>query len=500
MMMCIKYRCAIFTPLRKSIFFSFERMKIQYILSSVTACLEVLIFSGVLFGFSSLQFVLEQEGYFEYLCNSNATNYKNISSNNSTITCAKQAASFNLAFSFGVFFSDFISFPLGVILDSYGTWIFRTIITGVYTLSYLLLAVSTPNLSNLVYPFLILLAISGRGIIMSNFQVANLSKTIRGFIITLLNGLYDSSVMVFLLVKKAYDFGFNLNSILRTLTCCTLLLWLRSYVLLPKKIIPYPLPSADVKYGWQELVSCCKKNTITSLEPLRTEETALILDTDAVDEEAKKISFKETLKSILYWTNFFHYSVIAARLVFFFSSFLTWLRTFNSSKQISRLTDNFGLILLFGVCVAPLNGIIVDFIRKFLKSRTANEKMLNLKASFVSMLITSSLSIIYSALALKSITYGAFVFHLLTRGFLHGGYADFLASNFSFYHFGKLYGLGGLIYAFIALSQYGLFQIAINFDPDFYYIDTGWLIACVLTLLHPLVIYLSIQKFSESES
>ena len=182
--------------------------------------------------------------------------------------------------------------------------------------------------------------------------------------------------------------------------------------------------------------------------------------------------------------------------LFLFGSELTWLRSFIAQDQISKLHDDFVVILLFGICVSPLNGIIIDIIRKVLKSSTPNQKVLNLKASFVSMLITSTLSIIYSALALVPSAYGTFIFHMLTRGFVHGGHAAFLAANFPFYHFGKLFGVSGLAVGLISLLQYGFFQISIYFDPTFYYINVGFLIACILTMLHPLAILFQVKRLS----
>ena len=70
---------------------------------------------------------------------------------------------------------------------------------------------------------------------MSKYQNANLAKSVWGFILTLLNGLLDSSVFVFLLLKKGFDSGFNLYSIFQILTCFTLLLQIRTYFFLPKK-------------------------------------------------------------------------------------------------------------------------------------------------------------------------------------------------------------------------------------------------------------------------
>ena len=43
-------------------------MHIQYWFTIVTACVENLFFTAVLVGWPSLQYMLEQEGYFGYSC------------------------------------------------------------------------------------------------------------------------------------------------------------------------------------------------------------------------------------------------------------------------------------------------------------------------------------------------------------------------------------------------------------------------------------------------
>ena len=475
-------------------------MKTAIILCIGTGFLEILFFGGIIFGFPFLQYVLEQEGYFEYLCNKSISGYQTPNLANTSFartTCRKQEANFNLAFTIGTSCLYLISFSWGIVLDRYGTWIFRTIVTSSLTLGYILLTLSSPCLSNLLYPVLILFGMSCKGIMMSNFQMANLAEAFRGSILTLTNGLFSSSVVVFFLVKKGYDYGTSLKTIVLILTLLSSLVWIRTYLILPKKIIPFPLPSGEIKFGWRE-ISCFQKRTqyrddlCSASSDIENSE-----NTPAQNDETNNILFKDALKNVLFWTNMFHYILISVRISFFFSSVLTWLRSFQHPEQISTLIDEFGFSLFFGVCASPLNGIIIDFLRKVMRSSTPDDKILNLKASFVSMLITSVLSILHSVFVLLQSTYGTFVFHLLTRGFVHGGLSAFIASNFPFYHFGKLFGLTGLVTGIFGFSQYGIFQIVINFDTEFYYVNIAFLIACILTLIHPLVIYIQIKKLSE---
>ena len=98
-------------------------MDIQFVLSSLTAFAEILFFGGIIFGFSSLQYVLELNGYFEYLCNNSekhvffdANTTNNITNSLSRVTCPEQAANFNFVFTIGSSFLFVAGFPWGYLL------------------------------------------------------------------------------------------------------------------------------------------------------------------------------------------------------------------------------------------------------------------------------------------------------------------------------------------------------------------------------------------------
>ena len=477
-------------------------MNAQFAVSVATAFVEILFFGGIIFGFSSLQYILEQEGYFRYLCN-NSKSHEIINSTNKNCTlatCGEQESNFNLAFTLGSSFLYFAGVPWGYLLDKYGTWIFRTVITSLWTIGYILLALSTPESSTLLFPTMILFGIAGLGILMSNYQIANLAKTVRGFLITFMNGLFSSAVVVFLLLKTGFDLGTDLYWMLQIMTCLTILPWLRTYLLLPRKTIPFPLPSHEIEYGWKEIKCPSKKresvSDVNPSLPMINNKEKIPSNSNEKSQQTPKEPFKQSWQNILFWTNWFHYSTIALRISFIFSSTLSWLRSFEDPDQISKLTDDFGFILLFGVCVSPLNGIIIDVIRKLLKASTPDEKTLNLKASFVSSLITTTFSIALSIMTLIPSSYGTFVLLLLTRGFIHGGSATFIAINFPFHHFGKLFGINAFCSGLVSLLQYALFQFVLNFDSTFLYTNILFLIMSVLTLLHPAIIFIKIRSFS----
>ncbi|GCB68924.1 hypothetical protein scyTo_0013894, partial [Scyliorhinus torazame] len=94
--------------------------------------------------------------------------------------------------------------------------------------------------------------------------VANLFTNRRSTVITLYNGALDSASAVFLLVKVLHEAGFSLMSMFLFITSLSTIHILRTFFLLPRTHIPYPLPE---RYTFG--ISC---NTL-ALPPFSLEES-----------------------------------------------------------------------------------------------------------------------------------------------------------------------------------------------------------------------------------
>ena len=466
--------------------------KLLLVLSIVTACIEILLFAGNFFGWSSLVYVLEKKGYFSYLCN-------HTRDLNSTLirTCEEQEASFNLVFTLAASFLLFFTFPSGYVLDKFGTWVFRTIAAFLFTLSYVFFAVSTPETSVLLYPALALSAISGFSLLTSNIQLANLAKSIRGILITFMNGLFDSSVIVYFLFKKVYESGIELHTAFQAMACLTALTWLRTYLFMPKTSIPFPLLTSQMEFGWKEW-KCGKENTTEQNDQTKDfnliaqKNTATSTNNDSSAERPVNHSFTFYLKDPLLWTNIIHFTLLSLRINILFGSVNFWLKSFVDLDEISGLTDAFGIFLMVGLFVSPFNGLIIDFVTKTYMKRKMTQSEINLRASFVSMLITTIFGILLSIMTLIPTAYGTFVMLLFVRSFLYGGAAAFVSINFPSQHFGSLYGFTNFIAGIFGLLQYAFVRLSIEYNPSFYYANIGFLVASIIALVHPLAIYLKI--------
>ena len=144
-------------------------------------------------------------------------------------TCPESQASFNLVFTIAAALLHVMSCPLEYLQDRFGTWIFRSAMTILNTCGLLLLALSTPSLSDLLYPAYTLLGISGIGLSIANIQTANLAKGYCGLIITIMSGLVITATLLFFLVKQGYEAGIDLSTTISIMTSLIALQWVRTF-------------------------------------------------------------------------------------------------------------------------------------------------------------------------------------------------------------------------------------------------------------------------------
>ncbi|XP_076816137.1 equilibrative nucleobase transporter 1-like [Clavelina lepadiformis] len=464
-------------------------MKVQVTASVATSLLEIL-FSGVIFGWPSLQFALEQEGYFSNLCANKSVS--NSSGHDVPVTCDQSDAHFNLIFTLTTSTQLILSFPNGFILDRLGTWVFRGIANTLYSSGMIMMATSSPETSYILYPAVIFMGVSGLALLTSNFQLANFSQSFKGLIITFMNGMFDSSAVVFLIIKILYESGFSIQSSFLVLTGISVLLGLRTFLLMPRKLIPF-MPPANLKFGWEELFYLLRKrrsqrmvgrSQSSSREEVLSEENEDEREEEQINRET--LTFRDCLKTGIFWTNLFHYVIGQFRIVFFIGTFLQWIKAFDEANNISRLTNIFGALLLCGFAFAPLNGILIDSVTKYFRKNVADHKNVCLRATFASMTVTSFLLIVLSITATLQSALPSFVLLVLARAFVYSGNSAFVSLNFPVQHLGKLYGLTNAIAGLFGLIQFALFRVAQTVDPEFHYINVSFLIASCLTLVHPI--------------
>ncbi|XP_063733108.1 equilibrative nucleobase transporter 1-like isoform X2 [Eleginops maclovinus] len=327
-------------------------LMVRHSLTLVTGLFECLCFSGAVFGWASLVFLLKTEGYFSSLCvNSTGVNATQV------LDCSGQDEQFSLVFTIASFLFSFLMLPNGVLFDRFGTTVARLFGISLYTSGTLMVAFSTAALSNLLFPALALMAAGGNMFLLTNLQVGILFGSHRSTVITLYNGSIGSASVLFLVIKLLHEAGIFLLPSFLFLSACSIIHLLRTFFLLPRDQIPYPLPN-DYTYG----ITCGKSN------PLSLEQITAEVYTQPTTEDVKDISvdqeksLRECLRSRLFWWHLLWLSVMLLRHYLYIGTLNPMLQrlTAGDPSLVSWYTNAFAITQLCGVLCAPWNGLIFD--------------------------------------------------------------------------------------------------------------------------------------------
>uniref|UniRef100_A0A8C6TIN5 Solute carrier family 43 member 3b n=1 Tax=Neogobius melanostomus TaxID=47308 RepID=A0A8C6TIN5_9GOBI len=423
----------------------------------VTGLVECLCFAGAVFGWASLVFVLKSEGYFSTLCvNSTETNGTH------TLDCRGQDEQLSLVFTIASFMNNFLTLPNGFLFDHFGTTVARLFGIFLYTMGSLLVAFSTSVLSNLLFPAMAFLSVGGILFLMTNMQVGNLFGARRWY-----------------LLRASFLF----------LSACSVIHVLRTFFLLPRKFIPYPLPE-NYTYGIS-----CGQSTTQSLEPSSengivkpAEETLLQTDNTPKGLQITQKSFRKCLLSRLFFWHLIWLSVMQLRHYLFIGTLNPMLQRLTAGEPslVSQYTNAFAVTQLCGVLCAPWNGLIMDRHKGRPRAQGESERDADVKASVLSLALTAFQCLLFSLCATipsLPLQYVTFILQVLNRSFLYGGNAAFLSVAFPSCHFGKLYGVVMALSALFSILQYPCVTLVKD-------VNIGLTILSLLAFIHPISVYL----------
>ncbi|XP_028594462.2 equilibrative nucleobase transporter 1 isoform X1 [Podarcis muralis] len=490
----------------------------------LSGLVECMCFAGVIFGWASLVYVLKDMHYFEDLCMSAAANQT------SNVTdCSAQDEQFSLIFTIGSFMNNFMTFPTGYIFDRFGTTAARLLAISAYTTGTLLIAFSSAATALMLFPALTFLSVGGILFILTNMQVGNLFGKHRSTIITLYNGAFDSSSAVFLVIKLLYEQGLSLRTMFLFMSACSAWHLIRTFFLMPRSHIPYPLPP-----GYTYGVSCHKRSR--SYRTYEEQRSPKVLDENdaedsdnlhadpALEENSTNkglvgigdaetaanlkapavVSFWSCVFSKLFFWHLVWLSVMQLRHYLFIGTLnpmLTQLAE-GDATLVSSYTNAFAFTQFCGVICAPWNGLILDRHKRGHKkegsSQGVPDSLADLRSCVLSLVITVLQCVAFSICAsipVLPVQYATFILQVLSRSFLYGGNAAFLAIAFPLEHFGKLYGLVMGLSAVVSLLQYPCFSLIrgpLNGDP--FYVNIGLVVLMFLALVNPVMVWLECKR------
>ncbi|KAG7328966.1 hypothetical protein KOW79_007140 [Hemibagrus wyckioides] len=471
--------------------------------TGVHSLVECLCFAGILFGWASLVFVLKSDGYFSNLCVNSTVN------ETTTKDCTKQDEQLSIIFTIASFLNNFLTLPNGFIFDHFGTMVTRLLGISVYTTGTLLIAFSNAALSVLLYPALPLIAVGGILFLITNIQVGNLFGSHRSTVITLCNGAFDSSSAVFLIVKLLYQDGVSLRYSLIFLSCCSAIHLIRTFLLMPRRHIPFPLPenytyglrcgSAQTSSESEKVGGKVHKGNIQNYEAT---ETLANKDksTKTNNPDMPERSFKSCVLSWLFLWHLLWLSLMQLRHYLFIGTLNPFLNrlTAGDPDLVSTYTNAFAFTQLCGILCAPWNGLIMDRNKNKPRENGQSESEADQKATILSLCVTVVQCVLFSlcaAIPVLPLQYLTFVLQVLNRSFLYGGNAAFISVAFPPAHFGKLYGTVMALSAVVSLLQYPCFAIIngpLHGDP--FAVNVALTILSCLAFIHPIYVYLRCRR------
>ena len=490
--------------------------KCYYIFNLVIAILESIVYGGIFAGWPAIEYMFKENGRFNYSCEVNGTS--NLTSHNDLNSCPQQNNALALVYVVSLTSMMLLSYITGYIFDKYGTWVSRAVGTIMFNLGCLFLSETDSNNSWALFPGCILMAVGGGAFaITPNTQMGNLFGEWRSSVITLLVGCFQSASVTAVVIKIVYENGISSQNIFRFMNYLTVFVWFRTFLLMPRMYIPYPLPEEGFVCGLQEIVdkTCCTRTANngtrqnTQLDK-STEDNLLSAQPDCAEksskiavEELEVQSFLWCIKTSMFWGEVFHYFILHFRNIFFVSSFLVWIgKSFHlNADEQSDWVNQFVLLQSSTIFLAPVNGIFIDLLTKRYIAKGSSHQSASAKAIFSSKICTSVMAIMFSivvCIPLLMLQYLAFVFLLFYRSFLYGVMFTFFAILFPKEHFGKLTGFISALIGVLQLVQ-GPIKNLISMTLYYNYlpVNIAFCVVCFCTLVHPVYHYISFSRTDE---
>uniref|UniRef100_A0A8D2JN18 Solute carrier family 43 member 3 n=2 Tax=Sciurus TaxID=10001 RepID=A0A8D2JN18_SCIVU len=476
----------------------------------LTGLLECLGFAGVLFGWASLVFVFKTEHYFEELCEPEAGLLSNTTGQ---ADCKAQDERFSLIFTLASFMNNFMTFPTGYIFDRFKTTVARLLAIFFYTSATLTIAFTSAGSAWLLFLAMPALTIGGILFLITNLQIGNLFGKHRSTIITLYNGAFDSSSAVFLIIKLLYEQDISLRASFIFLSACSVWHVGRTFLLMPRGHIPYPLPP-NYSYGLCSGRGSRKEEKKTAEPENRELQSSECLspkgESSGPGQQQKLRSFWSYAFSRRFAWHMVWLSVIQLWHYLFIGTLNSLLTNLagRDRTQVSTYTNAFAITQFFGVLCAPWNGLLMDRLRqryqKEAKRTGSSAAAAALSSAVPSLALTSLLCLGFALCAsvpVLPLQYVTFLLQVISRSFLYGGNAAFLTLAFPSEHFGKLFGLVMALSAIVSLLQFPIFTLIkgpLQNNP--LYVNVVLLLATLLTFVHPFLVYRECQAWKENPS
>ncbi|XP_065055242.1 equilibrative nucleobase transporter 1-like [Rhopilema esculentum] len=470
----------------------------------VFAALEVLLMSGITYGWASIAFLFKEEGFFGFLCQAvNRTLESSQESQEKNEACLPQEQRLNLVFNVGVALLCGSKLLIGAFTDRYGPRFSQMVGGFLYVSAGFGLAFTTKENSNVLFFIFSTFCVGGGFIAVAKYQVSRIIyRKSKSLALSVLHGAFDSSAAVLLIFKVIHERGVSMKLIsLFYTSLCLVLIIISTILLTPShKTLLAIVKEEEMGDAVKEIAKSRRYSATESIDSIS------FPDEHAYKSIHQKIlripeTLKESICFPLYIYELLFLSVMQLKLWFYIGSLEELLKIIfkNDSESVDYYTTLFGYMQLCGILTGPVVGCIFDRgLIKFSKSYNENETLLlaspirghliRMKQSILPFLLTSMLGIILSLLSIIKWKPGliiSFVLHVVIRGFLYASHAAFIGLAFKPQYFGTLYGLGIFLAGLVGLLEYFLYTVThIWLYGDPFLINLVLLVLVVLTTIY----------------
>ncbi|KAL4240448.1 hypothetical protein ACF0H5_001240 [Mactra antiquata] len=493
------------------------------------AFLECLLFSGTLYGWSSLVYVLKDEGIYDNLCNDslsvkslsfdsngshlnhhdnnilnivsmktlmNTTSFVNNSYKHSVLNetspvsmdaigkfeCEAQDKMLSLCFTISSSLYCISCAVMGHINFKLGTRRTRYIAFSLFTIGAVCLAFVSQELPWLIFPGLTLIGIGGLPLFVTNNQISKLFLKGGSTVVGLLCGSYDMSAGVYLVVKLLYQHGFRRRDIFLVLTGMHVLTLISTRKFLPEDFI--------------EQKTVIEKKTMEIRVNDEAVETLIVKQRRASRRPsiADIQPLKSYLRQPLFITHIIWLCLLTLRFYYFVGNLNPFLNRVleNDNEKVSYFTDVCFYTMMGGLLTSFLVGIVYDGQTSCFKNGKT-KLYRSLMPALLPLSLASIFGIIMSILALTptvEILYCIFIVMVLCRSFLYSMAAAFIIAIFPSRYFGILYGVTMVSAGVFSLLNYALFSWAATYPEAPFHVDVFLLVVSILSIFHPVCMWI----------
>ncbi|XP_072044204.1 equilibrative nucleobase transporter 1-like [Amphiura filiformis] len=453
-------------------------LPLRFYITFILALCEMFIFGGVIAGWASLVYVLKEEGYYSDSCAFNET------SDIEYTICETQDANLNLVFTIASTLSFLFMLPTGIVFDCFGTRFTRILLQFIHFTGVLLMIVSSPTTSYLLFPALTCIVIGGTSLKVTVLQTGHLFGKHRSTVTAIISGFYDGSAVVMLIIKFAYDAGGPMRTSFTVIVCATVIILMMTFYFLPDGKIPWPLPPQDNDlYTSQEIsgVDSCNEGTDTDTDtvPDSGDNCPVYSNADQVDSDNDAIGiaydncpdYNNPTKGDIYGDNVGDICDNYPEIPNPDQSDVDGDTV--GDDCVDHYTNVFGFIQFGSMVFAPLGGLILD--RN--KGKPNRQPYDDLEDSALAFATTSGLFVlfaIFTTIPIHHIQYATFILYGVSKAFLYGISFATLVVMFPVRYYGTLAGVIGIVGATVNFLQYPLYRMTQKyFNNDFLMLQAG---------------------------